>query len=265
MKLRPWMLRVLRVVFVAALAWVGYRLLAPEGYGWVVPAVAAIVVAIWIAFRYVAIRRANADVARTDRWAEALLDPPRRPEAIREISARMPAAKDPSEHARLALVLAELLEADGEPKKAIAAIDAVPRRGLPVRARAMLAHAKAVASISAGDLDLARAALDDAPVPCGDPAIDARVELLSAVILAERGEGERALELAEKMRNASHHDADVRIEARVLKAVALDVLGDRDDALKVMRALGREMLEVLSVLGLPRVRELSQAALGEDE
>jgi hypothetical protein len=256
------MLRTLRVVFVAGAAWLGWRLASPSGYGWLVPVVAGIAVAIWIAIRY--LRRSRSEDARADRWAEALLDPPRRPEAIREITASLPSAKDPSEHARLTLVLAELLEADGEPKKAIDAIDAVPKGRLPPRVRAMLAHAKAVASISAGDLDGARSALETANAPCGDASIDARIELLSAVILAEQGEGERALELAEKVRSSAHQDADVKIEARVLKAVALDVLGDRDDALKVMRALGRDMLEVLSVLGLPRVRELSQAALGDD-
>ena len=51
----------------------------------------------------------------------------------------------------------------------------------------------------------------------------------------------------------------------MLKAVGLDALGDRDDAVTVMRGLGEEMLGVLLVLGLPRVKELADLALDDDE
>ena len=73
----------------------------------------------------------------------------------------------------------------------------------------------------------------------------------------------RALELAEELRVEAGSDPELRIEARVLKAVALDVLGEREDAIKVMRALGEEMLGVLLVLGLPRVKKLADLALDD--
>ena len=48
----------------------------------------------------------------------------------------------------------------------------------------------------------------------------------------------------------------------MLRAVAL-AEGDREAALKAMAGIDDEMLEVLVVLGLPRVRELAAEALGQ--
>ncbi|HEY8427022.1 MAG TPA: hypothetical protein VIL20_01555, partial [Sandaracinaceae bacterium] len=122
---------------------------------------------------------------------------------------------------------------------------------------------RAVAALSAGDVREASSLLD-AIASCGDREIDLRVRALRGFVLAERGEAERALELAEELRIDAGSDADLRMEARVLKAVALDVAGDRADAVKVLRALGEEMLGVLLVLGLPRVRELADLALDDE-
>src|SRR5690606_23944928 len=119
----------------------------------------------------------------------------------------------------------------------------------------MVRHARAVASLSAGDVEGAAARLDEVGRGGLDRELDLRIRALRGLVLAEKGEGTRALEIAEEVRLEAGSDADLRMEARVVKAVALDVLGEREDAIKVMRALGEEMLGVLLVLGLPRVKK----------
>ncbi|MCZ7684074.1 MAG: hypothetical protein M5U28_37005 [Sandaracinaceae bacterium] len=266
MQMRGWMFRILRVAFIAAAAWLAFHLLRPQGLGWTVPVAAAVAALAWIAFRMMQVRRHREEDSRADRWAEALMDPPLRPGAIRELRAELGALdgkKHAARHARLTLVLAELLEADGDPAAAREALGAVRLGALTERTRTMVQHARAVAALSAGDVEGA-AELLDALAPVGERELDLRVRALRGFVLAEKGEAERALELAEELRIDAASDADLRMEARVLKAVALDVAGDRADAVKVLRALGEEMLGVLLVLGLPRVRELADLALDED-
>lgn len=270
MQMRSWLLRVFRVAIIALAAFFAFRMLEPRGLGWVVLVVAGAAALAWIGWRMRRVNRQRKEDADADRWAEALMDPPLRPSAIRELRAAITAI-DPAHrthaprHARLTLVLAELLEADGEPKEALEALRAVKDDALPERSATMVRHARAVASLSAGDVKAASAMLDELAGPSGDRGLDLRIRALRGLVLAEQGEGERALELAEELRVEAGSDPELRIEARVLKAVALDVLGEREDAIKVMRALGEEMLGVLLVLGLPRVKKLADLALDEDD
>jgi hypothetical protein len=256
------MLRVMRVVFVGVAAWVAFHYLEPSGHGWLVLVAAVALVLFWIGYRYfIVIRRRRAD-AQSDKWASALLDPPRRKEAIDELRTRRSRARG-VEHARFSLILAEMLEADGDMPGASQVLDEVDRAGLPERTLALVAHGRAVAALSAGDSEKAEVILD-AVGPCGDRVVDLRVRLMRGAVAAERGDAERALEVAEQARRDAAGDDDLKMEARVLKAVALDALGDRADAVKVIRALDQEMLEVLLVLGLPRVKVLAQAAIDAD-
>jgi hypothetical protein len=267
MEMRSWLLRFFRVAIIALAAFFAFRMLEPEGLGWVVLVVAGAAALAWIGWRMLRVRRLRQEDADADRWAEALMDPPLRPSAIRELRAAItaidPARKHAPRHARLTLVLAELLEADGEPTEALAALSAVKDDALPERSATMVRHARAVASLSAGDVESASSMLDELGGPSGDRALDLRIRALRGLVLAEKGEGARALELAEEVRVEAGSDPELRIEARVLKAVALDVLGEREDAIKVMRALGEEMLGVLLVLGLPRVKKLADLALDD--
>lgn len=269
MQMRSWLLRIFRVAFIAVAAFLAFRALEPEGLGWVVLVVAGAGALAWIAWRLVQARRLAREDANADRWAEALMDPPLRPSAIRELRAEL-ARLEPSRrkhaprHARLSLVLAELLEADGEPSEALEALRTVDERALPERTLLMVRHARAVASLSAGDVESAAAMVSELHAS-GDRALDLRIRALRGLVIAEKGEGERALELAEEVRLEAGTDPELRMEARVLKAVALDVLGERAEAVKVMRALGEEMLGVLLMLGLPRVKELADLALDDDE
>lgn len=265
MRMRGWLLRIVRVVFVGVAAWLTFHWLEPRGLGWVVPALAAAGVLAWVGLRYRHVRRQQASDAAADRWAEALMDPPLRPQAIRELraelSGRRPRGRQGAvAHARLSLVLAELLEADGDPAGALAALRPVNEPALPERTRAMVRHARAVASLSAGDADAAARELEGIALT-GQRDVDLRVRSLRGLVDVERGDAERALALAETLRVEAGSDAELRLDARVLEAAALDALGRRDDALAVMRALGEEMLGVLLVLGLPRVRRLADEAL----
>jgi tetratricopeptide (TPR) repeat protein len=269
MEMRSTLLRIARIALIAGAAWAGYAFLSPKGLGWVVPVVALGLALVWVGYRFVVVRRRRAELAQADRWADALMSPPERPAAVTEIKAALArcdraSAKGAHEHARLSLVLAELLEADGEPAEAIRALAEVKLDALSERMRTLVAHARAVASISAGDAEAAQAALEGVPSRSGDKSIDMRVRLMKGVILAERGEAERALEIAEQARKDASGDSDLVVEARLLKAIALDALGDRADAVKVMRAIGEDVLGVLVVLGLPRVKKLAEAALVDE-
>ncbi len=272
MLVRGWLLRIGRVAVVAIAAYFAFRWLEPQGLGWVVLLVAGVAAAAWIGWRAYRIRRARAEDARADRWAQALMSPPERPAAVRELREAIAGldlakARSRTERAHLTLVLAELLEADGDPAGALEALEALPADALGERLAAVVRHARAVSHLSAGDPAAAREALDEAPGRSGDRQVDLRIRMLRGLILAETGDAEGALEAAEHARDEAGDDADLRTEARLLKAAALDAAGDRPDALRVMAAVGDEMLEVLTVLGLPRIRGLAADALEarEDE
>ena len=267
MRAKAWLLRLFRLLMVALAAWLAFRWLEPQGLGWVVLAVAGLAVALWIGFRAVLVRRARAEEAQADRWAEALLVPEQRPAAVRELQAER-ALRDPKNpkhaeaHARLTLVLAELLEAEGKPDAALDALGEVALAGLSDALRAVVLHARAISHLSAGDPEAAGASLDAIGGPCGTRDVDLRVRLARGLVHVERGEREDALIVADEVRQESGDDRHLLLEARVLKAVAL-AEGDREAGLKTMAGIDDEMLEVLVVLGLPRVRRLADEALGQ--
>lgn len=266
MRMRAPLMRFLRIALVAVLAWLGFRWLEPRGLGGMGLGVAGALAIAWIFWRAMRIRRQRASDAQSDRWAEALMSPPERPAAIlhlREELAALDPKKDAASHARLTLVLAELLEADGSPDEALDALAAVRLPELNDTLGAVVCHARAVSHLSAGDPAKAAEALDAMAGPTGDRAIDTRVRLMRGLIAAESGDGEEALQIAELCREEAAGEADVILEARVLEAVALDVRGDHEDALMAMRVISEDMLEVLAVLGLPRVRALAAEVLGE--
>lgn len=265
MRMRGGIYRVLRVLLVAAVAWLAFRWLRPQGLGWVVLAVPVTVVLGWVGLRALRIRRARAEDERADRWALALVRPPERPAAVRELREARDAARDEPERARLTLVLAEILEADGEPGAALEALATIRDSELGDTLSAVVRHARAVASLSAGDPAGAKDALDEDPSPCGHHAIDLRIRMLRGMIAAESGDAAEALEIAKRAKDEARGDEDLMTEARLLEAVALDAAGRSADAAKRMARLDDDMLDVLVVLGLPRVRALAAAVIEERE
>ena len=261
MRMRGGIYRILRVLLIAAVAWLAFHWLEPEGLGWVVLAAAAAVMVGWIGLRALRIRRARARDDQADAWALALMHPPERPAAIRELTDERSATKDPAERARLTLVLAELLEANGDPRAALEALGELSDAELPPRLAAMVRHARAVALLSDGDPSAAQAALDSDPRSSGDPAIELRIRLMQGLIAAESGRGAEALAIARRSRDEALDDPDLTTEARVLEAVALRALGRTKHAIRVMLRLDDEMLDVLVLLGLPGVRALAADAI----
>ncbi len=263
MRIRDSIYRLLRIGVVAGAAVLGYRWLAPMGLGWLVLAVGGAVLVAWLGYRVWRVRKERQREARADRWAEALVFPPGRAAAITELREERARAlpKDPAEHARLTLVLAELLEADGEPAAAIEALGEVAPGSLSESLAAVMRHARAVAHLSAGDPEAALATLDETSAAVGDRSVDLRIRMLRGLIAAEMGDPVEAEQIAAEAREEALDDEDLRVEARVLAAVALDAAGRRDDAIERMHRLGDEMLDVLVLLGLPRVRGLAEEAI----
>lgn len=260
MNMRAGIYRVLRIAVVAGGALLGYRWLEPMGLGWVVLAVAGVAAVAWVGYRLWLVRRERAREAQADRWAEALMSPPMRPAVITELRAERARASQPAERARLSLVLAEVLEADGDAADAVAVLEEVSTDGLTPMLAAVVRHARAVAHVSAGDPEAAIAALDAAAVTTGDASMELRLRMMRGLAEAERGNPAEAKRIAAEAREEAL-DEELRLEARVLEAVALDAAGQRAEALTRMHRIGDDMLEVLLLLGLPRVRELAGLAL----
>lgn len=259
-----WMLPVLRVSLLAVGAYFAFRLLEPRGYGWTVFVFAGALILLfgWFVFRRRA--RRQADDARSDAWAEAMMNPAKRAEVVASLRAEIALhdpLKDAELHARRSLMAAELLEADGDAPGARALLDAVQPSELEPDFAGVIRHARAVAALSDGDLDAADAALDGMGGPVGDRTVDLRVRILRGALAAERGDSDKAKQVAQDAMDEAGSDKDLKAEARVLEAIAHDVAGDRDAAIATLRRLGDDMLQVLEQLGLPRARTLAAKTL----
>lgn len=253
-------LTIFRLGLVAVVAYIAFQALAPSRLGYLVPLVGLLGAGVWLAFEVRRRQRRRAAEREEERWAEALMDPALRAEVRREVAAeraRLDRGRHALRRARLAIVEADLLDAAGDAAGARRVLADVELRRLPPHLAAVIGHNRVLAALSEGDVEGADAALRSARRAA---SMSHRFELLEGLIAVERGRGEDALEIAARVRDLAE-DPDVRVEARVLKAVALDALDDRADALRVFGALDRDTREVLAVLGLPRVRTLAEASL----
>lgn len=199
------------------------------------------------------------------RWELAIYRKELRPAAIRELS-RARAKLLPlthrtrSEHTRLSVLLAELLDAQGEYGRATAVVDALSLSGLNALEQGLVRHSRAVLHLRASDAQSALSALD-AREPSGDRELDERLALLEAYARVELGDAAFGLAAAERLLEADDAHETVLAEARVVRAAALDAGGKRDEAIATLKQLGRETLEPLAELGQPRARALARAAL----
>jgi hypothetical protein len=202
---------------------------------------------------------------REQGWELAIFRPALRPKAIeqlrRGIAKLTPVThRTRSEHARLSVLLAELLDAQGDYEGAMAVIDAVVLTALSPLEAGLVRHTHAVVHLRATDAAGARRVLGQRE-PTGDRELDQRLYLLELYARAEQGEASFAQQEAEKLALADDVHESVVAEARVVWAAALDAAGKREDALVVLMALGRDTLAPLAELGQPRARSLAQAAL----
>jgi hypothetical protein len=256
--------RVLRIAVVALAAWAGFVLLEPYGYGWVVLPVALLLTLLMAFGRVWLLRRGGMAPLREAAWADAVVDKARRPKAIAEVRAARAKVEGKSdaraEHARLGVLLAQLLDAQGDNAEGRALLDAIDTEVLALIDASLVRHGRAALALRAADPQGALDALRRRPKRTGEPELDLRLDLLEASARLELGEANEALETATRVRRAAGGDDELIVEARVLRAAALDAMGQRDDAVEVVRSLGEETIAMLLELGQPRVRSLAEAA-----
>jgi len=266
---RAFWLRLFRILLVALLASGAIAWAQSHGrpqLGW---AVAAGLFLLMLALDWRR-RLLRARGSREARWEAALYAPEKRPRAIAQLRralARLD-ADDPrrrSEHARLSLLLCDLLDASGAYEDARAVVDPIDLATLPPLEAALVRHSRAVIHLRGSDVTAALDALAGRS-PSGDTELDQRLALLEAYARMEQGSAQEALAYASELEGLRGIDDSVALEARVVRAASLDALGRREEALVALAALGRSALGPLSDLGQPRVRALAKQVLeGLDE
>jgi hypothetical protein len=206
----------------------------------------------------------SARTRREQRWEAAFASPQRRPGAIRELRralARSPRSeRGRGEHTRLSLLLAELLDAENQYAEATAVADAIALDSLSPVEAGLVRHTRAVTHLRGGQPNDALRALEGR-APSGDLELDQRLGLLETYARLELGDAHAALAHVAALEASDDLDESVSLEARVVRAAALDALGRREEALITLAALGRESLTPLAELGQPRVRALAQQVL----
>jgi hypothetical protein len=250
-------LRVFSVALLAYLAMVGANAL---GLPWLGYTLAALLFLGYGVLTVLQTRKRTAALSEA-RWEQAIYDAPKRTRAVSEVrealrKVRPQGATQRKEHARLSVLLAELLDAEGNWDEARGVIDRVSLTGLSGIESGLVRHTRAVVHLRASDPEAALTALQSRD-DTGDSELDQRLELLEAYAQIERGEVRPGLLRAEAISQREPIDDSVRTEARVVRAAGLDAMGRREEALVVLAALGRDALEPLSQLGQPRVRALA--------
>jgi hypothetical protein len=253
-------LRLVRIVLVGAGAYAVYLLLEPLGMSWLVLPLAVGVILGWMLFRWRKGRRIAAEVAREEKWSAAVLDGARRPQAIEEVKAALAEVDGVADRVRLTVLLSDLVDAEGDREEAQRLLEALDYRSLPAIECAVVRHALATLRFRAGDPEGAREVLQPRAPRTGDIDLDRRLELLDATADLELGEADKALETAIRIRRAAGADEALALEARIVRAAALDARGDHAEAISALNTLGPEVVEALTHLGGPRIRALAEEA-----
>jgi len=256
--------RTFRILAIAFTAYVAVAWAYQSGRVWLGYTIAAAVMGAWLGFTLLRVTKQSRQ-ARELRWEDAIFEAARRPRAIREVQKAIRKLapvnqRTRAEHARLSVLLAELLDAQGDYAEAMASVDALETGTLPALQVGLVQHTRAVTHLRGSDAQGALKALE-ARAPSGDQELDLRLGLLEAYAYIELGQIDRGLQTADAVTQRSGVDSSVVTEARVVRAAALDAQGRREDALVQLAALGRESLAPLSELGHPRVRELAKRVL----
>lgn len=259
-----WARIVLRAVTLVLLAYVALAWALHENKtwsGWLAAGAALGAYGLYRLYVWFRMRDARQEAA----WEAAIYDRGKRARAIEELGRErakfMPVKQhNRSRHARLSVLYAELLDAEGRYEEAMRAVDEVAVTVLPPLDGGLVRHTRAVTHLRGSDPSGALEALDGR-VATSDDELDQRLTLLTAYARAELGEAEQALEVADEVAGDSSSHPSVVDEARIVRAAALDVLGRRSEAMDALKALDPDSLQPLSELGLPRVRGLAQQVL----
>ncbi len=257
-------LRVFRIFATAFLAYLAIQWSSARGMPWLGWTVAASLFVAWLAFALFQ-RKKQVRERREAAWERAIYAPEQRPKAIAELKKALRALEPVKqrtrvEHARLSVLLAELLDAQGECQAAMEAVDRIGLTALPRLDAGLVRHTRAVTHLRASDAQGALKALEGRDLS-GDLELDQRLGLLEAYAQIENGLIQQGLAHADLIASSPGVDPTVITEARVVRAAALDALGKQEEALVVLAALGREALRPLAELGHPRVRALARTVL----
>ncbi len=262
--MRALAIRIFRIFAIALLAYVAIAWAYQSGRLWLGYTIAVAILSAWLGFSLLRIGK-TARARREARWEEAIFDGLKRTRVIHEVQRaikKLTPVRQRSrvEHAKLSILLAELLDAQGDYPEAMAAVDSLALDALPPLEAGLVRHTRAVTHLRGGDAPGALRALA-ARALSGDRELDQRLTLLEAYAQIEAGQIEQGLHTADEIARQQGIDASVVTEARVVRAAALDALGRREEALVMLAALGRDALAPLSELGHPRVRSLAQTVL----
>lgn len=260
-----WAWRAMRVVAVAVFATVVYFALDYFGVAWAMVPIVSIVFAIWLGetlrMRWAARKKEES----WDRWERAVIDDGAREEAIAEVREALEKSRRLGprlrlEQAHLSVILAELLDAAGRPAEGSRVLTRVKIDELEKGQAAVVRHAKAVAYLSAGDVENADLTLRVRGSRSDEADVEARLDFLELAVAIEKGEPERALDGAAAIAKGCPSDPTLEDDARVVEAAALDALGRRDEALARLKGLPKETLAALARMGQPRIRPLARDA-----
>jgi hypothetical protein len=257
-------LRIFRIFTIAFAAYVAIAWAFKSGQLWLGYTIAVATFSVWFGFSLWRLSK-TARVRREARWEEAIFEPAQRARAISEVQRAIKKLtpvreRARSEHAKLSVLLSELLDAQGDYPEAMAAVDGLALDALSAVEAGLVRHTRAVTHLRGSDALGALCALEGRE-PCGDRELDQRLHLLEAYARIELGEIERGLSTADEIAVQPGVEASVITEARVVRAAALDAQGRREEALVMLAALGRDALAPLSELGHPRVSALAQTVL----
>ncbi|HEX5658409.1 MAG TPA: hypothetical protein VFX59_14500 [Polyangiales bacterium] len=262
--MRSLVMRISRVLVVALLASGAIMVCSARGMAWLGWTIAVGLLSALLGSNLLGARFWSRE-AREASWERALFRADKRPQAIagvRRALRKLTPVKQRtrSEHTRLSVLLAELLDAHGQYEEAAEVADALPLSALTPLEAALVRHTRAVTHLRGSDAQGALAALEGR-ASCGDVELDQRLSLLESYARLELGDPPLALKRAAELENLPGVDESVVLEARVVRAAALDALGRKEEALVALAALGRESLSPLADLGQPRVKALARTVL----
>ncbi len=262
---KTWGFRILRAAFVAILAWVLYQFLDRHDHEWVFIPIAGLALLAWAAEQARRSWVGRKNEADWDRWERAIGDAEARAVAITEVRTALGKAtrlgpRLRQQQAHLSVVLAELLDAHGRSEEGARVLAKVDIDALTPSQAVVVRHARVVAYLSAGMIDDAEVALKVRTKDSGEPDMDARLDLLEAMVAIERGDHARARTIADAVEKRLPDDESLRAESRVVRAAAHDAEGDHAAAVALMRGLDASTLESLEQLGPLRVRPLAAEA-----
>ena len=263
--MKAWTYRILRAAFMAVIAWVLYQVLDHFDQEWLFFPIVVGFFLLWVAEQGRRTWSRKKKEADWDRWEASVADPAARPNAIREVRAALAKSERfgtrlRQEQAHLSVILAELLDAGGRADEAVRVLAKVDLAALTPSQAVVVRHARVVAYLSANMLDDAEVALKVRAQDSGEPDMDARLDLLDAMVAVERGDTARAAGIVKDVEERFRDDPYLAAECRVARAVVDDAKGDRDGAVRALRELDATTLESLAQLGPPRVRPLAAAA-----